>query len=141
MQDPKPRILFIDDALSVLQVADLLLQPLEAAVDCVRSVREALGCLADKEYDAVVSDVDMPELSGFDLLQLMRERNCDTPVILISGYSDAETIEKARAMGAFAFVPKPLDRPMLLRAVKRALNRKASEAGSGRAPREAHEAP
>jgi DNA-binding NtrC family response regulator len=129
MAPRKPRILFIDDVLSSSGLAEFLLQPLGAEIDCAESAEQALAHLDSKRaYDVVVSDVALPGISGFDLVQLLRQRKCEVPVILITGYNDAKTAELAREVGAFDFVPKPMDPQVFRLVVRRALEPRGSEA-------------
>lgn len=59
--------------------------------------------------DMVISDVRMPDVGGLDVLERIRARKWDIPVVLISAYQDRTTRERAKALGAKAFLPKPLD--------------------------------
>lgn len=67
--------------------------------------------------DVIVSDIDMPQLSGLDLLAALRCSRWNTPVVLVTAYGDQETRAEARELGASAFLDKPLDPEALRRAV------------------------
>lgn len=71
------------------------------------TAEQALACLAVQEYDVVVTDYQMPGLSGLDLLQQVRNTQHDTRVILISGLSTKERADQLVELGAFAYVVKP----------------------------------
>src|SRR5207342_2884618 len=76
----------------------------------------ALEKLADHVGDEIillVSDINMPGMSGLDLLPAVKERRPDLPVFMISAYGDADTVATARARGADEFLTKPVDFPKL----------------------------
>ncbi len=61
----------------------------------------------------LVSDINMPGMSGLDLLPIVKTRRPDLPVFMISAYGDAETVTTARACGADEFFTKPVGFPNL----------------------------
>jgi len=65
----------------------------------------------------LVSDINMPGMSGLDLLPLVKARRPDLPVFMISAYGDGETMAQAAARGASRFLTKPVDFPALKREV------------------------
>ena len=66
------------------------------------------GC-AGEEIILLVSDINMPGMSGLDLLPIVKARRPDLPVFMISAYSDADTVNTARERGADEFHAKPVD--------------------------------
>ena len=75
--------------------------------------------------DVIVSDIDMPGLSGLDLLAALRCAHSRTPVVLITAFGDEETRVEARELGAAAFLSKPVDPEALRSAVDVATGRDA----------------
>ena len=71
------------------------------------TAEQALTYLAIEQYDVVVTDYQMPGLSGLDLLANIKDAQKNTPVILISGLSSKERAEELIEMGAFDYVVKP----------------------------------
>ncbi len=71
------------------------------------TAEQALTYLSVEQYDVVVTDYQMPGLSGLDLLANIKDTQKNTPVILISGLSNKERAEKLIQMGAFDYVVKP----------------------------------
>jgi DNA-binding NtrC family response regulator len=61
----------------------------------------------------LVSDINMPGMSGLDLLPKVKERRPGLPVFMISAYGDADTVRTVRKCGADAFLTKPVDFPKL----------------------------
>jgi two-component system, LuxR family, response regulator FixJ len=60
-----------------------------------------------------ILDVNMPDVDGFSLLEALRHRGHDAPVVLISGLDDPETRERGKRAGVVAFLDKPIDAPVL----------------------------
>ena len=70
-----------------------------------------------EEFVLVLSDINMPGMSGLDLLPAVKTRRPDLTVIMISAYGDGPTVQTAMARGADEFVTKPVDFPRLRQAV------------------------
>jgi CheY-like chemotaxis protein len=70
------------------------------------------GCIGEKII-LLVSDINMPGMSGLDLLPIVKTRRPDLPVFMISAYGDAGTVATALARGADEFLTKPVDFPKL----------------------------
>lgn len=114
------RILIIDDD---EQIRSLLTALLEANHDCdgAASGEEAIAILRNKEFDLVLSDINMTGIGGLELVPRILERSPDTVVVMISGQQTIDwAIESMRA-GAFDYVTKPLDLRQVQAAVRRAL--------------------
>jgi len=78
----------------------------EAALD------KLAGCIGE-EIVLLLSDINMPGMSGLDLLPVVKSARPDLPVIMISAYGDGDTVATAMARGASKFVTKPVDFPRL----------------------------
>src|SRR5262249_18522927 len=76
---------------------------------------------AAKAPDAVVMDVVLPDLSGFDAARRIRSMDASLPVIFITAHGTSETAIEAMKVGAFDYLPKPLDIPRLRQLVDRAV--------------------
>ena len=70
---------------------------------------------ASEETILLVLDINMPGMSGLDLLPIVKTRCPDPPVFMISAYGDADTVSTARERGADEFLTKPVDFPKLRR--------------------------
>ena len=73
------------------------------------AAQEALDCLPGEAPQVVVSDIRMPGLSGLELMQQLKSRLPETPVIIMTAYSDLESAVAAFQGGAFEYLPKPFD--------------------------------
>jgi DNA-binding NtrC family response regulator len=85
-------------------------------LDFALSAGAALAILNDtigEEIILLVSDINMPGMSGLDLIPEVKARRPEAPVIMISDYGDAERVKTALARGADGFLTKPIDFPKL----------------------------
>ena len=82
-------------------------------MDFARSGAQALDLVAEAEASLILifSDVNMPGMSGLDLLPKAREVRPDVPIFMITAYGDAETRKKAAERGAAGLFTKPIDFP------------------------------
>jgi len=105
------RILVVDDDdLSREAVVDFCADDLGFTVDQCASGPEALDLVASNAYALVVSDVRMPGMTGLELLQRVKEGpSADTPVVLMTGYGDVDSVISALRMGAEDYLQKPLN--------------------------------
>jgi|GEM_PF-330981 Response regulator containing CheY-like receiver, AAA-type ATPase, and DNA-binding domains len=74
---------------------------------------EALEALSETDYDVVFTDIRMPVLDGIRLLQEIREKNIDIPVVLVSTHSDFEYARQGLKYGAFDYLVKPIEKDKL----------------------------
>src|SRR5918998_2575200 len=86
------------------------------------TAEQALAYLGEQTYDAVLTDISMPGLSGVELLGHLRREQPDTPVIVISGIGDREHAEGLTRLGAFDFILKPFRLEAVEQSVGRALD-------------------
>jgi two-component system chemotaxis sensor kinase CheA len=113
-------VLLVDDSAFFRDLLAPLIKAAGYAVTAVGSAAEALAALqAGARFDLVVTDVDMPEMDGFELAQTMRATpaSADIPIIALSAMVSAEAIERGRAVGFYDFVAK-FDRAGLIAAIK-----------------------
>lgn len=114
-------ILVVDDE---PDVADLFrqnfrkdLRAARFAMDFATSAQEALQKVEsageDPELILILSDINMPGMSGLELLPVVRERRPELPVFMISAYGDTDAVASALARGANKFLTKPVDFPQL----------------------------
>jgi len=119
------RILAIDDDSKVLHITERLLQTLGYDVTACRGPEGALELLRTEaaRFDAVVTDLNMPQLSGLDLTAELRKFRPDLPVVLVTGFVGAGEVEaRARELGIAAIVEKPFTSVTLGAAVRTALD-------------------
>lgn len=115
-------LLIVDDD-SIIR--DTLHELLSTSYECHTADRaeQALAYLEVENYDVILTDISMPRLSGREILKRVQENHPATPVIVISGNSNAEAAEELLAMGAFAYLTKPFQLEVVEDTVVRAIAR------------------
>ncbi|WP_447968223.1 ATP-binding protein [Nitrospira sp. M1] len=104
------RILFVDDEVALVRMGEELLQQLGYDVVACGSGAEALMVMKENpdHFDTVVTDQTMPRLTGEALAKQLLVLRPDLPIILMTGFSHVMTPDKAKKMGIFAYLMKPL---------------------------------
>lgn len=111
MNRDRPLLLIVDDDPVNLQVLEAILPPDEYDVTMVTSGKEALAVLDTKEWDLVISDIMMPQMSGYELTRMIRERFTLTelPILLLTARSQPNDIQRGFMTGANDYVTKPVE--------------------------------
>ena len=103
-----PKILFVDDEMSVLKALKRFSRSNGWNADFANSGADALSLAEEESYDMVISDMRMPQMTGAELLSEMKRRHPDTVRILLTGYSDMDALEQAvNESGIFNYITKP----------------------------------
>lgn len=113
-------ILVVDDSKDNVEMMRCLLETEGAAVTTALSGVEALGIATEREFDAIVSDISMPEMDGFELLGRLRAIPIqrDVPAVALTGLGRAEDVKRAEMVGFLSHVTKPLDAINLVRILR-----------------------
>ncbi len=114
------QILVIDDEQQVLGAIRETLRCKGYEIACAGSGREALGKMRDCLFQAVITDVKMPEMDGLDVLREVKRRSPETPVILLTGHGTVSNAVAALKEGAFDYLLKPFTAQQLLDVVGKA---------------------
>jgi DNA-binding NtrC family response regulator len=116
-------IMLIDDDPSLLEALPPLLQRRlpDVPIEVVSSASAALSQLAMRRYGAIMSDVRMPVMDGWQLLQTVTAQYPDTPVLLMSAYLDPPDVLHALSAGAYDVILKPLSPTFLAERIRQAL--------------------
>jgi two-component system nitrogen regulation response regulator GlnG len=115
----------IDDDRSIRWVFEKALSREDIAFKTFSSVPEALVALEKDTPQVVVSDIRMPGESGLALLQKVKERHANLPVIIMTAYSDLESAVTAFQGGAYEYLPKPFDVDHAVELIRRAMDESA----------------
>ena len=105
------RILIVDDSADTVEMLRRLFEMDGAVVVTASGAAEALKIAGQKDFDAVLSDISMPGMDGFEFVRRLREltRHKDVPVLAITGFGRAEDVKRAEDEGFFSHVTKPID--------------------------------
>lgn len=123
MQDRKrARILVADDDREFLRAVERILVQEGYAVTTANNGAEAIACLQAHPFDLVLADLRMPTADGLALLQDMRRRGFNMPVVLVTAFGEVESYLEAMDEGAFDYLTKPVAWEDLMRLVQHALD-------------------
>lgn len=115
-----PTILIVDDDATIRGILyDLLSEKYEC--NTASMAEEAFQYLEVEEYDAILTDIAMPGLTGVELLKRVQLRDSHTPVIFMSGKGSEQDIESLLALGGFAYLTKPFNLDEIEQVVERAV--------------------
>jgi FixJ family two-component response regulator len=119
----------IDDDASVRVATNNLLNSHGYMVRTYASAEDFLQSANSDDTSCVVTDVQMPGMSGLDLLTHLRTRGNDVPFIFITAFPDESVRAQALRVGAICFLAKPFTGPVLIGCIETALNRHRGGAG------------
>lgn len=121
------RILVVDDNVSMVDGLAMVLKVSGFEVDPAYNGHDALRKFSSKEYDVVLCDIEMPGLSGLDLLKNIRQDYDNVSFILMTGYLEQEYFIRAIQLGASDFIRKPIDTEQLLNSIHMQINKKKED--------------
>jgi PAS domain S-box-containing protein len=122
------RILFIDDQQSIIEIGEHVFESLGYDVTTETSSVDALALFNSKpdNFDLIITDMTMPEITGDKLAHEMLRTRPDIPIIICTGYSAQITKEKAENIGIRAYVMKPIMKHEIAKTIRQVLDQKAS---------------
>jgi FixJ family two-component response regulator len=119
--DKTKLICIVDDDASLRRALGRLVKSFGFDVRLFASPRECLDGFDEKRVACLILDTTLPGINGFELHALLRESSRGVPTIFISAHYDTQYKERARSVGAIAFLNKPFDEKLLLDAIDKAL--------------------
>lgn len=119
-----PKVLVVDDEPRLRKALSLQLQAAGYDADSAEDGKVALERLQSGLYDCVISDLRMPNLSGEQLLAELQKINPSLPVIFVTAHGTVQVAVKAMQEGAVDFLEKPYNQEDILKAVRKAVDRK-----------------
>lgn len=103
----KPRILVVDDEESIREFLEIMLKKEGFEVTCAEDGLKAKEILAKKSFDMVISDLQMPNVTGIELLKYVKDSYPDLVFMLITAFGTTESAVEAMKMGAYDYLTKP----------------------------------
>jgi len=115
------KVLIVEDDNAMAQMCAKLIRRQGHSAVIAGSGHDALRIVtATHDVDAVLSDVQMPQMTGIELLAHLRELNPGLPVILMTGYANIVSPDDAKMLGAATYLAKPFDADALIACLERA---------------------
>ena len=120
----KRSILIVDDEQDMLGLLKRSLEPdLGCRVSTAASAEEALKQLAESAFDLVLADIKMPGMDGLELLEIVKRKNPDQTVVMMTAFGEIDTAVGAIRSGAYDFITKPFEHDALVLRLEKALER------------------
>jgi DNA-binding NtrC family response regulator len=119
------KVLVVDDDQAVLNYLNiLLLQTGEYEVSVLSDSTRAGQMLANNNYDLLLLDMDMPDVTGLDILKILEQNSIEIETIVLTGVEDIELAVSAMKLGAYDYLTKPVNNDQLLNIMRSALERR-----------------
>ncbi len=122
IQEPRGRVLVLDDEKNIVIVLRTILEKRGFVVEGFTSSLDALQVVQNKEFDAVVTDLFMPEMDGMEFLNRVSELRPKMPVVMITAFGTVDTAVDAIKAGAFDYVTKPFEQSEICAVIEKATN-------------------
>ncbi len=125
MKREVPNVLIIDDSELDREILSVYLEDL-ANVRTVASGKEALECVNTYSIDIILLDIDMPEMDGFETLEMLRrQESCiNVPTVLVTGICDRQTVLNSVVLGVDGYLRKPINKGDLREKIVELFNNK-----------------
>jgi len=120
---PTPVVFVVDDDISVRESLELLIRSAGWQPQMFDSAERFLSHARAAVPNCLILDVNLPDLNGLDLQELISVEHADMPIIFVTGYGDVPMTVKAMKAGAVEFLTKPFDDEVLMIAIEKALER------------------
>src|ERR1035438_1096703 len=126
---PKPAVLVVDDEPDICELLSITLQRMDLSPRAANSVTAAQRLLKTERFDLCLTDMQLPDGNGLELVEWMQQHAPSIPVAVITAHGNMETAVRALKLGAFDFVSKPLDLAVLRKLVATAIKLSGSNEG------------
>jgi len=124
MSQKKHNILIVEDEVSLRQMLTILLKREGYSVEQADNGLNALSMIKEKSIDLIISDIQMPKMTGIELLRSLWDENIDVPMIMVTAFSSTEEAVEAMKLGAYDYITKPFKNDEIRLVIKNALERK-----------------
>jgi len=120
----KPKVLVVDDSISIRKYVQRFLDRSGYDVEAAPDGMEALNSMGKMKFDAVITDLEMPVMHGYDLISEMKKNTAlaNIPIIVLTSRAGDKHRQKALDMGAQDYLVKPFEEQEMLGALKKLLS-------------------
>jgi DNA-binding NtrC family response regulator len=120
-----PKILIIDDEAAIRKALKEIFEYEQYEVAEAEDGPNALKMVDKENFDLIFCDIKMPRMDGIEVLEKLKEKGVEAPVVIITGHGSVETAVEALKKGAYDFIQKPLDLNRILVTMRNASNQNA----------------
>jgi two-component system response regulator PilR (NtrC family) len=124
---PKPAVLIVDDEPDLCELLSITLQRMDLNPRTANNIAAAQRLLKTEQFDLCLTDMQLPDGDGLELVEWMQQYTSSVPVAVITAHGNMETAVRALKLGAFDFVSKPLDLAGLRKLVASAIKLSGSQ--------------
>lgn len=115
------QLLIVEDEKEIQEILVEQLRALDICIECADNGQHGLQKLSATHFDAVLSDIRMPVMTGLELLTEAQRKTVPPPFVFLTGFNDQDFILQALRIGAIDFLMKPFDAKDLLQVISRAI--------------------
>ena len=120
---PDLNVLYVEDEPFSREMVSLMLKNFFKNLDIAQNGQEALEKFKQKNYDIVITDMNMPKLNGFELAREIRKLNKETSIIFLSGSNDTDSLLKSINLGIDGYLVKPINLEQFIQVLTRVLQK------------------
>jgi two-component system, NtrC family, response regulator HydG len=113
------KILYVDDDPNMQKMVELFMRKSRHELTIAKNGRSALKFLEKNLYDVIVTDIQMPELDGLALIDEIKKRKIETPVIIVSAFGQESISQKGLKKGAAKILRKPFESKELFETIEK----------------------
>jgi two-component system, NtrC family, response regulator HydG len=114
-------VLVVDDEVDVCLILDRMLSIEHYQLRTSHSVADAVAAIEERLFDLYVVDYKLPDGCGLDVVERIRSKGGEAPILLLSGYVSSEIALRANELHIFEIIEKPFSRETIVNAVKKAI--------------------
>ena len=103
------KLLIIDDEKSIIDLLSVVFKKEGYSVSAALSARKALSLIDEQDFDLILSDIKLPQMSGMDVLKYVKKNKPFVPVVMITAYGTIKQAVEAFKLGAVDYIVKPFD--------------------------------
>ncbi len=117
----QPQVLLMEDESSVAEGLKIILAEEGYSVDLAMTGQNALDTLHQKDFDLLVADLRLPDMNGMEVIKHVKDKRPQTPVIVITGYSNVSSATESMRAGVSDYLPKPFTEEEFMATVERTM--------------------
>ena len=119
------KVIIIDDSETVLMSVELALESLVSQglieLECYNNPNEAAEKISLNSHSLIITDINMPQMSGFDFISILREAEVKTPALALTTENSPQMKQQGKSIGINGWITKPFSNDKIQMAVKRVL--------------------